>query len=191
MCLGDGCGRQSPIEEGGTTSSRKHRIITRTPGGHVSPVLKLGNLPAQSVKKLILFVVASFCENQRSSDPTFESRWPCGHFASRNSRIGRGIAEISIGESLCYSAQSKVLLRFLRTPLTKKDEIFVHFVPTGVDPFPSFKTGLIYRYNVLMKSSHNEVIGQPLYGTCVTETMAASGAKFSPCQRHVRSEILD
>ena len=35
VCLGDGCGRKSPIEEDGKTSSRKHRLITRTPGRHV------------------------------------------------------------------------------------------------------------------------------------------------------------
>ena len=101
-------------------------------------------------KNHTFFVVASFCENQRSSDPAFESRWPCGHFASRNSRIGRGIAEISPGEFLCYSAQSKEPLQFLQTP-SQKSTKFLQFVTTGRIRFPASKLdSLVYSLFTLL-----------------------------------------
>ena len=107
----------------------------------------------RNVKNYSFFVGASFCENQRSSDPAFESRGPGGHFASRNSRIGRGIAEISIGESLCYSAQSKVPLQFLQTPSLKNYQFFT-LRSHRPDPLPIFKTGLTYFRTYQKKQSY-------------------------------------
>ena len=86
VCLGDGCGRKSPIEEGGKTSSRKHRLITRTPGRRVIVLTGCVSIVCIFIRELFLrkecamfkkMRVASARRNDRVGLRTSLSAWQC------------------------------------------------------------------------------------------------------------------
>ena len=76
VCLGDGCGRKSPIEEGGKTSSRKHRLITRTPGRRVIVLTGCVSIVCIFIRELFLRKECAMFKKMRVAS------------ARRNDRVG-------------------------------------------------------------------------------------------------------